>query len=249
MKVTATNWQQSSAAMYWSSPSEEGYPNQETESASSLLKDTDNFSQDNYSASLSEPEAASEGSDSNFNLKSSTPDDSVGQLASMLARAETKMDVLQVYSKAMRALANLKMAGLASESSDSKKIAQMIKRMEKLIKRIQKKLKHLGKEEQLENQRQKAEKTMQEQKEKQIREELRTRRNKRRREEREYALKEMSEDNKTETNDAISSMINATTSAPSLDMSALTGANPYTASSSVSVDISAMEGVSIDVSV
>ncbi len=230
MKVTATNWQQSSAAMYRSS-SEEGYQNQQTESTSSLLKDTDNFFQDSYCASLSKPEAASEGS------------------GSMLARAETKMDVLQVYSKAMRALANLKMAGLSSESSDSKKIAQMIKRMEKLIKRIQKKLKHLGKEEQLENQRQKAEKAMQEQKEKQIREELRTRRNKRRREEREYALKEMSEDNKTATNDAISSMINATTSAPSLDMSALTGANPYTASSSVSADISAMEGVSIDVSV
>ena len=166
MKVTATNWQQSSAAMYRSS-SEEGYQNQETESTSSLLKDTDNFFQDSYCASLSKPEAASEGSGSNFNLKSSTPDDSVGQLASMLARAETKMDVLQVYSKAMRALANLKMAGLSSESSDSKKIAQMIKRMEKLIKRIQKKLKHLGKEEQLENQRQKAEKAMQEQKEKQ----------------------------------------------------------------------------------
>ena len=135
MKVTATNWQQSSAAMYRSS-SEEGYQNQQTESTSSLLKDTDNFFQDSYCASLSKPEAASEGSGSNFNLKSSTPDDSVGQLASMLARAETKMDVLQVYSKAMRALANLKMAGLSSESSDSKKIAQMIKRMEKLIKRI-----------------------------------------------------------------------------------------------------------------
>ena len=42
MKVTATNWQQSSAAMYRSS-SEEGYQNQQTESTSSLLKDTDNF--------------------------------------------------------------------------------------------------------------------------------------------------------------------------------------------------------------
>lgn len=248
MKVTTTNWQPSTAVMYQSSPPEEGYQNEEDTSISALLQNADNTSSSNVRfASLSEP--ASENSGSDFKMKASTPDDSVGQLASMLARAETKMDVQQVYSKAMKALANLKMAALASESGDAKKIAQMVKRMEKLIKRIQKKLKHLSKEEQMENQRKKAEKAMEEQKEKQIREELRSRRNKRRREEREYALKEISEDNKTATNEVISSMINAVTSTPSLDISSLTGTGSYDATSGFSADVPVMEGISIDVSV
>ena len=85
---------------------------------------------------------------SDFKMQSSAPKDSVGQLASELARSETRLDVLQVLSKATRALASLKMSAYSCEGDDAKKVAQMIKRMEKLIKRIQKKVKQLGTEEQ-----------------------------------------------------------------------------------------------------
>ena len=57
-------------------------------------------------------EKTSEKSEGGFKMKSSTPDDSVGQLASMLARAETRIDVQQVSSKAIRALTSLKMGSL-----------------------------------------------------------------------------------------------------------------------------------------
>ena len=79
----------------------------------------------------------------NYNLSSSKPEDTVGGLAALLARSETRFDVLQVSGKAMRALANLKMSYMASDGDQAKKIARTIKRMEKLIKRIQKKLQHL----------------------------------------------------------------------------------------------------------
>ena len=59
-------------------------------------------------------------------IKASMPDDQVGQLASELANSETKFDVQNVSSKAMRALANLRMAGALSEGEDKKKIAQMV---------------------------------------------------------------------------------------------------------------------------
>ena len=94
---------------------------------------------------------------SNFKVSVSMPDDSVGQLASELTMSETKLDVLNVSSKAMRALANLKMAYALSEGKDKEKIAQMIRRMQKLTKQIQKKVKNLTKEEQLELQRKRAE--------------------------------------------------------------------------------------------
>ena len=229
MSVSATNWQQPTSAMYQPSPSEERYSNEKTESTSS-----------------SEPSSTDSGS--GFKMKSSAPDDSVGQLASMLARAETKMDVQQVYSKAMQALGNLKMASMASESDDAKKVAQMIKRMENLIKRIQKKLKNLSKEEQMEVQREKAQKAKEEQKEKQIREELRSRKSRRKREEREYALKEISEDNKAAANEMVSSMLGTTAQTPSLDFSSLTETSSYT-SAGIAADIPAMEGISIDVAV
>ena len=122
------------------------------------------------------------------------PDDSVGLLASMLARAETRIDVQQVSSRAVRALTNLKMAAAASEGADAKKIAQMIKRMEKLMKRIQKKLQHLAKEEQLELRKIRAKKNKETEKVKQIQGELNTRRKKRRKDERNYANKEIAED-------------------------------------------------------
>ena len=139
----------------------------------------------------------------------------------MLARSETLMDVQQVFSKAMRALADLKMGAIASEGKDAKKYAQQIKRMEKLIKRIQKKLKHLAKEQRMEDQAEKAAKKAELEKEKQIRQELEARRKKRRREEKEYALKELSQDGKDSVNETVSSMLSA--ASPSADVSALTG--------------------------
>lgn len=127
-------------------------------------------------------------------IKASMPDDQVGQLASELANSETKFDVQNVSSKAMRALANLRMSGALSEGEDKKKIAQMIRRMEKLLKRVRTKMKHLVKEEQLENQQKRAEERKQEQEVRDLQDELRTRRTKRRRDERNYALKETARD-------------------------------------------------------
>lgn len=95
---------------------------------------------------------------SNFKISTSMPDDSVGQLATELARSETRMDVVQVSSKAMRALANLKMSYVLSEGKEKEKIAQMIRRMERLTKKIHKKMRHLNNEEQLELQRKRAQK-------------------------------------------------------------------------------------------
>ena len=158
-------------------------------------------------------------------MKGSAPKDSVGQLAAELARAETRLDVQQVMSKAMKALANLKMSAYVCEGADAKKARQMIKRMEKLIKRIQKKMKHLNKEEQMTNDQKRAEKQQQEQKAKQIREELRTRRNRRRRDEREYAMKELNEDNKSQSGELMNSvMAGMHAAAGSPDLSALAGA-------------------------
>lgn len=172
---------------------------------------------------------------SNFKMKSSAPDDSVGQLAAELARAETKIDVQQVLGKATRALANLKMSAYACQGEDAKKALQMIKRMEKLIKKIQKKLKNLSKEEELENRQKKAEKQNELQKAKQFQEELKNRRKRRHREEREYALKEMGEDQKIAANEMLSAM---PTSAPDL-------ASVY---NSTGIDLSSV-GASLDIMV
>lgn len=174
--------------------------------------------------------------DSNFKMKASAPDDSVGQLAAELARAETKIDVQQVLGKATRALANLKMSAYACQGEDAKKALQMIKRMEKLMKKIQKKLKNLSKEEQLENRQKKAEKQNELQKAKQLQEELKSRRKRRHREEREYALKEMGEDQKIAANEMLSAMPKA--SAPDL-------ASVY---NSTGIDLSSV-GASLDIMV
>lgn len=160
------------------------------------------------SLSLSSSQA-SKGKGSDFKLESSEPEDSVGQLAAMLARAETRLDVQQVNGKALRALASLRMASASSEGDEAKKIAQMIRRMEKLLKRINKKLKHLGNEEQLEKRRAQAEKKLEEKKEELLRQELRTKRKKRRRDEREYAQKEMAEDQKTAAGEATQALTQA----------------------------------------
>ncbi len=165
---------------------------------------------------LQEMMAPNKSSDKNSKVKSSMPDDSVGELASMLARAETRMDVQQVASKAMRALTNLKMAAAASEGNEAKKIAAMIKRMEKLIKRIQKKLQHLSKEEQIERQSVQAEKKDERKKAEELRKEVQSRRKRRRRDERNYAAKERYEDAKAATAEMVSSMTAAMQTAGSV---------------------------------
>ena len=212
MKVTARNWQ-AHAALSSSQTSQTPKADAHTDSVQDPREamDTDILETSMASASRSGSDA-----DSSFKVKSSGPNNSVGDLAAMLARSETLMDVQQVFSKAMRALADLKMGAIASEGKDAKKYAQQIKRMEKLIKRIQKKLKHLAKEQRMEDQAEKAAKKAELEKEKQIRQELEARRKKRRREEKEYAL-----DGKNSVNETVSSMLSA--ASPSADVSALTG--------------------------
>ncbi len=132
---------------------------------------------------------SSSGNDTN-KIKASVPDDNVAQLASELANCQTKFDVQQVSSKAMRALANLRMSGALSEGKDKEKIAQMIRRMQKLIKRVRIKMKGLTKEEELEKRRKRAEEEQKEREAREIKDELRNRRDKRQRDERDYAMKE-----------------------------------------------------------
>lgn len=194
-------------------------------------------------SSLKDAEKTSQGSAASGKMKSSLPDDSVGQLAAELSHAETRLDVNQVLSKATRALASLKMSAYTCEGADAKKALQMIKRMEKLIKRIQKKLKQLSKEEQMELQQKKAEKEKEVQKARQIREELRSKRRRRRRDERNYAMKELAEDGKEAVNETISSVIGAGT--------ALSGPETAMYNASGGIDLSSvpLEGMSIDVSV
>lgn len=206
---------------------------------------------DTFSDSLkSQSSDNTEKSGGNFKAKSSAPDDSVGELAAMLARAETRMDVQQVASKAMRALANLKMSAVASEGKDAKKIAQMIKRMEKLIKRIQKKLQHLGKEEQLEIRQKRAEKEKQEQKAEEIRKELKARRKKRKKDEQEYAKKELGEDAKNAVSEAVSGLTDAiSASSPTASLTANGAPASVPELSSLSADAAMADAGSIDISV
>lgn len=173
-------------------------------------------------------------------IKASMPDDQVGQLASELANSETKFDVQNVSSKAMRALANLRMAGALSEGEDKKKIAQMVRRMERLLKRVRTKMKHLVKEEQLENQKKRAEERKKEQETRDLQDELRTRRTKRRRDERNYALKETAKDSQNAAA-ANTFLPTAGTTAPSLPFVDTAG----------SIDAAAVsaECVSLDVTV
>ncbi len=218
MKVTSNNWQTNTETVRSFLNRKE---DSEKAAEESMLPDTDIL--DRTAEALDS--LKSEGNDSDYRMKGSAPKDSVGQLAAELARAETRLDVQQVMSKAMKALANLKMSAYVCEGADAKKARQMIKRMEKLIKRIQKKMKHLNKEEQMTNDQKRAEKQQQEQKAKQIREELRTRRNRRRRDEREYAMKELNEDNKSQSVELMNSvMADMHAAAGSPDLSALAAA-------------------------
>ena len=139
-------------------------------------------------------------------MRSGAPQDSVGQLASELARARTRLDVQMVSSKAMKALANLKASAVSCSEKEKKKIARQIKRMEKLFRRIEKKMQQLSKEEQLEIQKKQAEKKEQFQSAEEIGKDLRSRRAKRRRDEKEYARKELTEDEKEATREAVKEM-------------------------------------------
>lgn len=248
MKVTSESWRQNSGRIMYQS----SLRGQNAENDTKNVKEAENglFAEpdmDTLSSSLkalSAQDSEKSGSN-NFRMKSSAPDDSVGQLAAMLARAESRIDVQQVASKAIRALTNLKMSAAAAEGKDAKKIARQIKRMEKLMKRIQKKLQHLAKEEQLERRRKKAEKEMEEQKAEELQKELNTRRKRRRKDEQNYANKEMAEDAKNSAAETISGMTDAISAAsPSADIS---GAVPDI--SSFSADAAMVESVSIDVSV
>ncbi|MCI8887086.1 MAG: hypothetical protein HFG70_03280 [Hungatella sp.] len=214
MKVTADNrYTKTDQASYRSSASAKASgkaKNTSQKKDSSDVKESETMALSSVSGKKSEDSG-------NFKTSSSSSNNSVGQLASELAMAETRMDVLQVYSKAMRALTDLKMAALStSNSKEAKKAAQKVKRMEKLIKRIQKKLKHLSKEEQLELQRRKALKKLQLQKEKELREELTARRRKRRKDEKNYADKEMAQDGREASNELMASMAGAGAFAPEL---------------------------------
>lgn len=182
---------------------------------------------------------AKKGKKNGFQMKSSSQEESVGELAALLARAETRFDVLQVSGKAMRALVNLKMSSVSADKDEAKKIAQKIRRMEKLIKRIQKKLKQLSKEEDLERQRQRAAKKEEMQKAKELQEELQSRRKKRRKDERNYAFKELSRDQKGENDEMLAEAFGSDGSV-SPDLSSMIETGGVSLSS-------ALEGVSIDI--
>lgn len=223
MKVTTRNWRlNSESTRYISAAPDNAKVEKETDDIVDSLMGTEEDTDTFLSSLEAIKEQKSDGSN-DFKMKSSKPDDSVGQLAAELARAETRMDVQQVSSKASRALLNLKVSYASSEGKEQKKIAQMIRRMEKLIKRINKKLKQLGKEEQLELRRRRAEKAKDSQKESLLRNELKTRRSKRRKEERNYALKEMAQDGKESTQEMMASLSGAIQGGLSSDIAALGG--------------------------
>lgn len=239
MNVTAKNWQSSASATYQTyTPSEKR----------GVQKTADTDILEKSASSVMGLNSDSNQSGSGFKMKASGPDNSVGELAAMLSRAETTLDVQQVMSKAMRALAQLKMCAVASEGKDAKKYAQQIKRMEKLIKRIQTKLKHLGKEQRMEEQRKKALKNEEKERAKKIDQELKAHRKKRRREERRYALKEISEDQKTANNELMSSMSDVLSQGSSPDISGLAGMGGDMMAAG-GIDLSSMGGMSIDISV
>lgn len=242
MNVTAGNWQRDDSSVYRTAVSGRD-TGKDTEKTDRVQKET--ASSDTKDSSLIS--SMEEAGNSDFKMKASAPDDSVGQLAAELARAETKMDVLQVLGKATRALASLKMSAYGCEGKEAKKALQQIRRMEKLIKRIQKKVKNLGKEEELERKQEKAIKKQQEERAKQIREELRSRRRKRHRDEQNYALKELAQDGKEAMNETLSSLSGLGTAVSSAS-SSVTAAGVLEA---IGLDTSSMsmDGLSIDLSV
>ena len=174
---------------------------------------------------------AKKNSNSKF-LKSSSSGESVGSYAALLAKAETKMEVMEVSSKVTWTLAELKMASVGSEGEEAKKLAKQIRRPEKLTKQIQKKLKNLSKEEQLELRKERAIKKMEMEKAQELHKELEKRRTKRRREDRKYAQKEIAEDMKNETANLLAS----------------TGASDPVTSSSLDAALGDMGGIDLSMS-
>lgn len=199
------------------------------------------------------PFSASSGSDAsapgNNKIKASVPSDNIAQLASELANCQTKFDVQQVSSKAMRAMANLRMSGALTEGKDKEKVAQMIRRMQKLLKRVRTKMKNLTKEEELEKRQKRAEEERKEREAREIKNELRSRRNKRHRDERDYAMKEAARGSQEALADSVlpsaGNGMSAQTSGAGVSV-------PVTAAEAVSVDAgaaSAAESISLDVTV
>ena len=249
MNVASKDWQPSAGSIYRSrDPKENSKPGQSTSRYSRTEDKNDILG--SSAADLADLDRLNSAKDSKggFKMNTSGPKNTVGELAAMLSNAETLMDVQQVMSKAMRALAELKMAAIGSEGKEAKKYAQQIKRMEKLIKRIQKKIKHLSKEQRLEDQRRKALKKAEMEKAKQIAEELKARRKKRRRDEKHYALKELAEDGRSDSGDLMSAMADALTGGITTpDLGGLTGsAAGY---GSMTVDSAVAEGMSVDISI
>ena len=189
--------------------------------------------------------AKAAGSSGSGKVKVSAPDDSIGQLASELANAHSKLDVSTISGKAMRAMASLRMALAFAEGKEKESIRRMITRMEKLQKRIRAKMKHLTKEEQVERQRAKAEKDQEMEKARSLRNELRNRRSKRRRDEHNYATRELAEDAKQNQGGGIAAASSAAVpSAPAAAAPAAADVMPVEASAAP-----AAEGALLDIHV
>lgn len=242
MKVTMRNWTvdvqgtDSAAAVSEETENEEGFC-LEAETEAEAEADVDMFTASAESLSTQD-------SGGSFQVKSSLPDDSVGQLAAMLSRAKTRLDVQQVSSKAMRAMVNLKAALIGCEGDEREKALRMIKRMEKLQKRINKKLENLDKEEQLERRREIAVKKQQTQKADEIGEELRSRRAKRRKDEQNYANRELAQDQKEAAAEMSAGLSDALSIATTPEVSdAVLSLSAASGGESVSVP----EGISLDV--
>lgn len=195
------------------------------------------------------------GSDKSGKIRASSgsQEDSVGQLASQLANAETDMAVREIQGKVMRALVNLKMAAGLSEGKEKEKLSAQIRRMEKLQKKVIKKLKQLSHEAELEREREKAIKEQQEEKAKEAERELKTGRKKRRREEQEYAKKECMKDKQSSDPSEMFSAAAGAGSASAGSPAAVSGAGAASADVSAAggyADVSMpVEGAFVDVSV
>ena len=262
MKITADTWRQSTNHTQYKTgwqTEKEKIPEPDADAASEAKKELEKNTtlleemKKEHQGGLSQPGSAPNNGTSS-KIKASVPDDNVGQLAAELANGQTKFDVLQVSSKAMRAMANLRMAGAVSTGKDKEKISQMIRRMNKLIKRIRTKMRQLEKEDQLEKRQEKAEKKKEEQKARALCNELRSKRNKRRREERDYASKEAAGGSGSDTPSPAVSAANTKTPAPvTAGIAETAGTTAVPPSVPVSMPItdtaSAAEPISVDISV
>ena len=179
---------------------------------------------------------------------STSSQNSVGELATMLANAQSTMDVQRVISKGMMALAGLKMAQPLAEGKQKNKITAQIRRIEKLLKRSRNKIRHLNKEAELERKQKKAEQKAHAQ-----REELKSRRNKRRRDETRYAQKEVSKDAQERQEAMLEGMAGAVGgSSPAVaPVAAPVASAPVAAEVPVGADMAAADvpAVSMDISV